>query len=543
MKGFGTITIVLLAVAFMLSANVNADVPQQITYQGVLSDSTGAAVPDAPYLIKFIIWDDQAATGAGNEKWNSGFQTVNPVGGLFSYDLGSNVALPDDLFATDTSRWLGITVGTDPEMSPRTKLNSEAYSYEALRADTAGVATSVIANSIGSAEVIDNSLTANDLAAGSVGTSEVADNSLTANDLATNSVGAAEIAAGAVGSSELASGAVFDIDVNASAAIGISKIFGTAVNLTSNQHITNWKRFMDSSMWITNVGVAIGRASVTSSRLLQIERNFNTTGIRYGEYVNLDNSSSGTLYGNYVDIDNNTSSGGSRYAYRGFSGSSSNTSGVSYGCRQSAYGGAGTSLYAIYGFVSGSSTNKYAGFFVGDVDVLGTLSKSAGSFKIDHPLDPANKYLVHSFVESPDMMNVYNGNVTTDGNGDAVVSLPDYFDALNKDFRYQLTSIGSPGPNLYISTEISGNQFAISGGEPYSKVSWQVTGVRKDAYAEAHRIKVEPDKPIAEKGLYLHPVELGFSETKQVHYEMNRKEELERERNATAKPDQVAENN
>ena len=141
------------------------------------------------------------------------------------------------------------------------------------------------------------------------------------------------------------------------------------------------------------------------------------------------------------------------------------------------------------------------------------------------------------------MMNVYNGNVTTDGNGDAVVSLPDYFDALNKDFRYQLTSIGSPGPNLYISTEISGNQFAISGGEPYSKVSWQVTGVRKDAYAEAHRIKVEPDKPIAEKGLYLHPVELGFSETKQVHYEMNRKEELERERNATAKPDQVAENN
>ena len=593
MKGFGTITIVLLAVAFMLSANVNADVPQQITYQGVLSDSTGAAVPDAPYLIKFIIWDDPTATGAGNEKWNSGFQTVNPVGGLFSYDLGSNVALPDDLFATDTSRWLGITVGTDPEMSPRTKLNSEAYSYEALRADTADHALTIANNSVKSQSIVDGTIvtadlsvgsvstakiqagavtngklgadavtsskilngtiTANDLAtnsvgaaeiaAGAVGTSEVADNSLTANDLATNSVGAAEIAAGAVGSSEIASGAVFDIDVNASAAIGISKIFGTAVNLTTSQHITSNKRFLDSSMWISSIGVAIGRAAVTSTRLLQIERNYNTTGTRYGEYVNLDNSGTGILYGNYVDIDNNTSSGGSRYAYRGFSGSSSNTSGVSYGCRQSAYGGAGTSLFAVYGLVSGSSTNKYAGYFVGNVHVSGTLSKAAGSFKIDHPLDPANKYLVHSFVESPDMMNVYNGNVTTDGNGDAVVSLPDYFDALNKDFRYQLTSIGSPGPNLYISTEISGNQFAISGGEPYSKVSWQVTGVRKDAYAEAHRIKVEPDKPIAEKGLYLHPVELGFSETKQVHYEMHSKDELEREKNATAKPDQVAENN
>lgn len=138
MKGFGTLTIVLLAAAFMFSANVKADVPQRITYQGVLSDSTGAAIPDDVYLIKFIIWDDPTATGGGNEKWNSGFQNINTVGGLFSYDLGSNVALPDDLFATDTSRWLGITVNTDPEISPRTKINTEAFAYQALRADSAG---------------------------------------------------------------------------------------------------------------------------------------------------------------------------------------------------------------------------------------------------------------------------------------------------------------------------------------------------------------------------------------------------------------------
>jgi hypothetical protein len=77
-----------------------------------------------------------------------------------------------------------------------------------------------------------------------------------------------------------------------------------------------------------------------------------------------------------------------------------------------------------------------------DLQVTGNLSKGGGSFKIDHPLDPANKYLYHSFVESPDMMNVYNGNIMTDRRGLAVVILPNYFEALNRDFRYQLTVIG-----------------------------------------------------------------------------------------------------
>ena len=66
----------------------------------------------------------------------------------------------------------------------------------------------------------------------------------------------------------------------------------------------------------------------------------------------------------------------------------------------------------------------------GNVSVTGTLSKGSGSFKIDHPLDPKNKYLYHSFVESPDMMNIYNGNITTDANGFATVEMPDWFEAL-----------------------------------------------------------------------------------------------------------------
>lgn len=79
-----------------------------------------------------------------------------------------------------------------------------------------------------------------------------------------------------------------------------------------------------------------------------------------------------------------------------------------------------------------------------NLTVDGRLTKAAGSFKIDHPLDPANKYLLHSFVESPDMMNIYNGEVALDGLGKATVELPAWFEALNQDFRYQLTAIGSP---------------------------------------------------------------------------------------------------
>jgi hypothetical protein len=131
---------------------------------------------------------------------------------------------------------------------------------------------------------------------------------------------------------------------------------------------------------------------------------------------------------------------------------------------------------------SSSSNCVYAGLFEGAVEVNGSLSKSGGSFKIDHPLEPAKKYLYHSFVESPDMMNVYNGNVVTDGTGRATVTLPDWFESLNGDFRYQLTSIGQFA-NAMVASEISNHMFSIRTDKPNVKVSWQVTGIRQDAWA------------------------------------------------------------
>jgi len=199
------------------------------------------------------------------------------------------------------------------------------------------------------------------------------------------------------------------------------------------------------------------------------------------------------------------------------------------------YGVVGTSSAftgaSVYGTGPGLAV---AGYFAGAVDVVGTLFKSAGSFKIDHPLDPANKYLLHSFVESPDTKNVYDGVAVMDANGEAWVDLPEWFETLNSDFRYQLTAIGASAPGLYIAEEISGNRFKIAGGKPGGKVSWQVTGIRQDAFAKAHRLPVEEEKPEAEKGFYLHP-EL-FGQPKEKGIDWARHPQLMRQLESGAKP-------
>jgi len=140
----------------------------------------------------------------------------------------------------------------------------------------------------------------------------------------------------------------------------------------------------------------------------------------------------------------------------------------------------------------------------GNLNVAGSFSAFSKSFKIDDPLDPANKLLYHNSVESPDMMNIYSGVVRLNSKGRAEVNLPVYFDALNDNFRYQLTSIGKFEP-VYVAREIKDNRFIIAGGHPGTRVSWQVTGVRRDPYAQAHRVQPEVDKPENERGHYLNP--------------------------------------
>jgi trimeric autotransporter adhesin len=206
----------------------------------------------------------------------------------------------------------------------------------------------------------------------------------------------------------------------------------------------------------------------------------------------------------------------------GVQGAADSTTGETIGVRGESKSDSGAGVYGIASETTGvnygvkgesASPNGYAGYFVGNVNVTGNLTKGGGAFKIDHPLDPENKTLSHSFVESPDMMNIYNGIVRLGKDGSAEVTLPDWFEALNREFRYQLTCIGGFAP-VYVAKKVDGNRFKIAGGKPGMEVSWQLTGVRKDAYAETHRIQVEEMKPVAERGSYLHPEAFGKSAEK-----------------------------
>jgi hypothetical protein len=175
--------------------------------------------------------------------------------------------------------------------------------------------------------------------------------------------------------------------------------------------------------------------------------------------------------------------------------------------------GIGAQNIGVFGVSNGTGVlglgGAFGGYFIGDVHVSGSLSKAGGGFKIDHPLDPTNKYLQHSFVESPERKNIYDGIADCGPDSTVTVALPEWFESLNADFRYQLTPLGGPAPGLYIGAELKGNKFVIAGGSPGLRVSWQVTGVRRDAWATANLFKTEEEKSGKNRGRYLHPKEHG----------------------------------
>jgi hypothetical protein len=162
-----------------------------------------------------------------------------------------------------------------------------------------------------------------------------------------------------------------------------------------------------------------------------------------------------------------------------------------------------------------------AGIFEGEVRVAGPLRKSGGGFMIDHPQDPESRYLHHSFVESSERKNVYDGIAEVDDNGEAVIALPGWFEKLNRDFRYQLTPLGQPAPDLHIAGEVSGGRFAIAGGRAGQRVCWQVTGVRDDAWARSHELAVEEDKSADDQGRFVHPELYGYGGEQSVYQSRN----------------------
>ncbi len=244
-----------------------------------------------------------------------------------------------------------------------------------------------------------------------------------------------------------------------------------------------------------------------------------------GEYTGTTEFDGYGVYGKSTPIDGYGYGGFFQGGYRGVYAAAlgGDYTGIVYGVYGMSSGGSVGTRVGVYGYGLGGATT-WAGYFAGNVNITGTISKGGGSFKIDHPLDPTNKNLYHSFVESPDMMNIYNGNVVTDATGYATITMPDWFEALNQDFRYQLTVIGDFAQAI-IAQKIQNNQFVVRTDKPSIEVSWQVTGIRHDKFAEKHRIPVEENKRPEDVGKYLHPDAYGVSETMGVDYENNQTHE------------------
>jgi len=537
-------------------------VPPLVKFSGVLTDVNSKALTGT-VGVTFSLYNE--AQG-GAALWVETQNVTPDKAGHYSVMLGSTTTegIPASLFGRGEARWLGVQAQGQNEQ-PRTLLMSVPYALKALDAETVGglppsAFMKAAAPGVGSAAnsnvpgaAISGSGTANHVTkwtgTGTLGNSNIWDGPNGNVGIATTSPsakldvnGAAVIRSNATVDGSLTAGPITATS-SSSAGTGLSANAGSSSG--SNGIIAQGATGVAAYTTVAGSIALYGDAgSSTGSNGVYA---YGATGVAGFATV----SGSNGVYG-----DGGSSSGsagvsgsGGTYGVYGYSGSgygiygtvpsvgvdavhgvsASENSGVAginnnstagfgvYGQAESP-GGVGGGFYntstgdALFAY---EQNGGYAAFFDGNVDVDGNLSKAGGSFKIDHPLDPANKYLYHSFVESPDMKNIYDGVATLNANGEATVEMPDWFGVLNRDFRYQLTCIGGFAP-VYIAKELANNQFKIGGGRAGMRISWQITGIRQDAWANAHRIPVEVEKAQADRGLYLHPELFGAPPEKSV---------------------------
>ena len=170
---------------------------------------------------------------------------------------------------------------------------------------------------------------------------------------------------------------------------------------------------------------------------------------------------------------------------------------LSSGTTDNNVGAAGWGWVGVFGQTSGGGFGVYSD---GELGSSGTKS-----FVIDHPLDPANKTLKHYCAESPEVLNIYRGNIILDENGEAKVVLPDYFSKINTNFSYYLTPIGAAAPNLHVKQEVEGNAFVVSGGKANLKVSWVIYAERNDKYIKKYPKSKQVEIEKRQKGKYWRP--------------------------------------
>jgi hypothetical protein len=498
--------LICCALPLMAQSAASADsvVPGMVKFTGTLNDTSGKPLTGT-VGVTFLLYTEQSG---GAPLWMETQNVRADKNGHYSVMLGSATSkgIPADAFVAGQARWLGVQPSGQAEQA-RVMLASVPYSLKALDAETLGgrpASSFMTAPAAGtkSKSAAPPAEQANEIVcvsgsackAGSIPLFATHGGSAKVKDSIITQAGTTVTVAG----TENVSG-----DVNS----------GGGIHASGN---VNANTVSASSIDATNFAVGSGISAVVGTAAAS-----GNSGITFGVFGSSLSDTGRGVFGEATGAN-----GTAVWGEGGTTGSAENgVVGVSHGPASGVFGandqsnGIGVAAINDFGgdaLYAEANAGGFAAFFNGDVDVDGTLSKAAGTFKIDHPLDPANKYLYHSFVESPDMMNIYNGIVTLDASGEAAVALPEWFGALNRDFRYQLTAVGAPAPNLHIAEKVQNNNFKIGGGQPGMEVSWQVTGIRQDAYANAHRTPVEQAKPERERGLYLHPELFGAPAEKSI---------------------------
>lgn len=534
---------VIMALFAAATLSAQTQVGTAFTYQGKLENSGSPA--NGSHDLRFTLYD--AASGGSVIDGPICVDNVNLVDGLFtaSVDFGaSNVNF------NGNARWLAIEVrpdstvgncasGTYTALSPRQPLTATPYALGLrLPYTTSGSNSSsglLNITSTNGGAITGTSGTGNGNPIGVAGYSPD-DGGIGVFGRATSTTG---ITYGGWFQSVSATG--YGLRGDASSTTGANYgVYGSSASTSGN----GVRGIATSTSGITDGGHF--ESASPSGRAVYAEATA-ATGTTYGVFGQSDSNAGYGVYGvatSTTSATSPTTHGVEGVAYSaygaGVGGFNLSTTGGygglfrSDGANGIGLGGIATSdTGAVYGVVGQIDWPTASGFGVFSYGPIGSSSSKA--FRIDHPDDPTNKYLMHYSAESPEIINFYSGKVTLDSQGEATVELPPYFAKINKDPRYILTAIGAPMPMLHIAQEIDEAalsagaraepgevaprcSFRIAGGAPGAKVSWEVKALRNDRWVQRHGAPVEVEKLDREKGTYQHPELYGQPPEKGVNF-------------------------
>jgi len=479
-------------------------IPGMFSFQGRLTDTAGVPVPDSEYLVRFRLYEHE--TG-GPLLWYEA-QQVSIRAGLFSVLLGS--VSPIESIPEHGSLYLGMKVGEDPEMVPRTRLVSAAYCFLSSRARQADTALYAVGGGAG-----DNAWSRGEpdsvlftfrrlgIARGGASNMLFGDGRQTHVNLGvacTTGTQGQDLAYCTVGGGDHNRAADDHCTVGGGGGNVANGYYATVAGGCQNTASSGNCAVgggLGNQATVTNATVAGGKFGVASGYCAAVGGGVDN--VASAEFATVPGGS-----GNHASGGNAVVAGGAgNTADEVYSAVGGGLLNSATGLGATVAGGEGCVASGDYGFCAGYGSSVDSGHansvaLNGQATTAsgqlrcGILSKTGGTFSIDHPLRPTSAILNHYFVESPEMRNVYEGEALLDSRGRAEVSLPDYFGALNRRPRVQLTGVGSH--EVYVAEDVSGNRFAI-GGPAGTKVYWQVTGERRDQGAEAVRLMMPVEQP------------------------------------------------